>query len=346
LRRAVDTTPVDGVAWAGGLSGLLRRTGSRTAGLSNGPPLRRAPRGGALLRRVRVTQARCPSEWLQSSLRSRRYSSAAASICKAIQLRSNLSDGCRTLPLSGLPPSRPSLARPGAPLVPASFRSAGPSLCQGCRPSPRPSLGRAVPSGRPPSDDSDPSSVGAAVLPPIPLSGRQFVCPCTRLRDLRSSAVAQASPPLAFAKQLWLGCGWTLPGGAGQTTGWTACDSCPSDKVRQQLCLAKLPSFVAGPADPKVHLLGFEPGSSVLKSSPITAQPSVRYWIYFHAWCSSGVTSLEVSSPGLSDVVQRTSSRTIGRRCPTRGGAPVRRGSSQRRTLGRRLRRSGRTRGP
>ena len=43
---------------------------------------------------------------------------------------------------------------------------------------------------------------------------------------------------------------------------------------------------------------------------------------------------------GLSDVVQRTSSRTIGRRCPTRGGAPVRRGSSQRRTLGRRLRRS------
>ena len=71
---------------------------------------------------------------------------------------------------------------------------------------------------------------------------------------------------------------------------------CPSDKVRQQPRLAKLPSCVGGPADPKVHLLGFEPGSSVLKSSPITAQPSGRYWIYFHAWCSSGVTSLEVSS--------------------------------------------------
>ena len=195
MGRAVDATPLTTVLSAGHLSGFLRGTGSRATGSLDGPPPRWDPLGGALL---------CPAARLAGQMPVRVSSVLGPFAQVLVPRRLELQGGPSTLPLvrRGGPlllsvplPSGPSLARPAAPLVPASFRCPRPAVGQCCCPPACPSLRRTILSCQHPSDDSDPSSAGDAALPPVPPSGRSFVCLGIQLTGPWSIAVWQQILP-------------------------------------------------------------------------------------------------------------------------------------------------------
>ena len=186
MGRAVDTTPVDNRPVGRASFRRSPQDGQqsyRTLGQTA------APLGGALLRPAARLVGQMPV----------RVSSVLGPFAQVLVPRHlELQGGPSALPLvrRGGPlllsvplPSGPSLARPAAPLVPASFRCPRPAVGQCCCPPACPSLRRTILSCQHPSDDSDPSSAGDTALPPVPPSGRSVVCLGIQLTGPRSIAV-------------------------------------------------------------------------------------------------------------------------------------------------------------